>query len=98
LQGPAFAQNILSTLWFNPACFTIPPQGQLGNARMNSLEWPGAEQFNLSPHKVCPFRIGSHEGAKFQRGADITNIFFNQTTFAPPAADYYQSAGGRVYF
>src|SRR5581483_4460983 len=28
--------------WFNPACFTTPQAGQLGNVRVNSLVGPGA--------------------------------------------------------
>jgi hypothetical protein len=82
-------------LWFNPACFVVPPNGQLGNAGMNSLEGPGAMQFNLSPYKVFPFNIGSHEGAKLQIGANITNIF-NQTAYAPPVADITNPLAGQI--
>jgi hypothetical protein len=82
-------------LWFNPACFTLPSAGQLGNAGMNSLEGPGAAQVNLSPYKVFPFNIGSHEGAKFQIGANITNIL-NQTAFAPPVADITNPLAGKI--
>jgi hypothetical protein len=82
-------------LWFNPACFAIPADGQLGNAGVNSLEGPGAAQVNFSPFKVFPFNIGSHEGAKLQIGANITNIF-NQTAFAPPVADITNPSAGRI--
>lgn len=81
--------------WFNPACYTLPPDGQLGNAGMNSLEGPGAAQVNLSPYKVFPLRIGSYEGAKFQIGANITNLF-NQTAFAPPVADILNPLAGKI--
>lgn len=91
----AGARHEKNGLWFNPACFVIPPNGQLGNAGVNSLEGPAAGQFNFSPYKVFPFKIGSHEGAKLQIGANITNIF-NQTAYAPPVADITSPLAGQI--
>ena len=91
----AGARHQKNGLWFNPACFTIPPNGQLGNAGMNSLEGPGAGQVNFSPFKVFPLNLGSHEGAKLQVGANISNLF-NQTAFAPPVADITNPSAGKI--
>jgi hypothetical protein len=84
-----------SGLWFNPACFAIPANGQLGNAGVNSLEGPGAAQVNFSPYKVFPLKIGSHEGAQLRIGANITNLF-NQTAFSPPVADITNPSAGKI--
>ena len=79
--------------WFNPACFTAPPAGQLGNIQPNSLTGPGAWVFNMNPYK--DFRLGFREGAKLRVGANIYNIL-NHPVYAVPNTNLASTTAGKV--
>lgn len=81
--------------WFNTACFTTPPNGQLGNAGVNSLVGPGASQVELSPEKEFPFRVGHHEGAKLVIAANIDDLF-NTNAFNVPSGVINSANAGAV--
>lgn len=66
-------------MWFNPAAFSLPAPGTLGNVRRNTLRGPGVELVDMSIGKT--FDI--HESVKFQIRADATNAF-NHANFALP--------------
>ena len=44
--------------WFNTAAFTLPPAGQFGNARRNSIEGPGSLLFNMALTKTFQIKEG----------------------------------------
>ncbi len=67
------------TEWFNPAAFTLPAQGTIGNVRRNSLYGPGVELVDISVGK----RFDIHEQVKFQIRADASNAF-NHANFGLP--------------
>ena len=57
--------------WFNPACFTQAPVGELGTASRTPLSGPGFvnTDFSLIKH----FRVGERAGAEFR--AEFFNLF-----------------------
>lgn len=86
------------TVWFNPAAFSLPALGTLGNVRRNSLYGPGLSLTNLSIGKT--FNI--YESLKLQIRADATNAF-NHANFGLPGGGVYgltafsiQNADGSV--
>lgn len=72
--------------YLNLNCFTVPANGTLGNAKVNSLETPGAFVTMLSPWK--DFRIPRAERARIRIGAHIYNL-----TNTPAYGAYYSSLG-----
>ena len=92
----ASAHDKVGGPWFNTACFTTPPAGQLGNAGVDSLVGPGAAQVELSPEKEFPFKVGHHEGAKFVLSANIDNLF-NQNAFNVPSGVVNSPTGGVIH-
>ena len=57
--------------WFNPAAFTVPPAGQFGDARRNSIEGPGTRTFNMAFTRLFPIK----EGQILEFRAQATNVF-----------------------
>jgi hypothetical protein len=57
--------------WFNTAAFVVPPAGQYGDARRNSIEGPGSRLFDMAFTKVFPLA----ETRTLEFRAQITNIF-----------------------
>ena len=59
--------------WFNPAAFTRPEKGELGNAprTIDGARWPTMHLFDLSIQKN--WRVG--EGKRFQLRMDAINVF-----------------------
>jgi hypothetical protein len=77
-----YANQSVHGQWFNPACFTTPAAGELGNAGVNSLEGPSAWVFSLNPYKEFPLSF-IREGMRLRFGANIYNIF-NHPVYGNP--------------
>ncbi|MDQ3256737.1 MAG: hypothetical protein M3R15_23070 [Acidobacteriota bacterium] len=74
----------------NPAAFTRPPKGEIGNAprTFDSVRLPTREYFDLSIHKN--FRLGDEGRRSLQLRLDAINIF-NHPNFN------YQGGNGNVF-
>ena len=57
--------------WFNTAAFVVPPNGQFGNARRNSIEGPGQIVFNMALTKIFPLK----ETRTLELRAQASNVF-----------------------
>ena len=57
--------------WFNTSAFVVPPNGQFGNARRNSIEGPGQIVFNMSLSKTFPLK----EARVLELRAQASNVF-----------------------
>ena len=57
--------------WFNTAAFVIPPAGQYGNARRNSIEGPGEVLFDMAMTKLIPLK----ESRTLELRFSTTNVF-----------------------
>ena len=68
--------------YFNPAAFTEPAPGTIGNVRRNSLYGPGLEYVNLSAGK----KFDLYENVKLQIRIDATNAF-NHPSFGNPSGN-----------
>ena len=80
-------------LWFNPACFTAPPNGSLGNEPVNGLIGPNVWILVMNPFKEFP--LGFREGAMLRIGAQIFNIL-NHPTYGGPITDLSSPAVGHI--
>ncbi len=65
LPNPSIAE------WFNTAAFIMPPLGQYGDARRNSIIGPGEVIFDMAMTKVFPLR----ESRMFEVRVSATNVF-----------------------
>jgi hypothetical protein len=63
--------------WFNTAAFAVPPAGQYGDARRNSIEGPGEVVFDMSFNKLIPIK----ESRTLELRASASNVF-NHPNFA----------------
>ncbi len=70
--------------WFNPACFTVPALGTLGNVSRDALTGPGLTEVDLSINKDTKAKFLG-EGGSIQFRAEIFNIM-NHPNFSLPAA------------
>jgi Carboxypeptidase regulatory-like domain len=77
--------------WFNPAAFSQPEDGTLGDVRRNSLYGPGIDVFNLSAAKS--FSIPFREGIKVEFRADAQNVF-NHASYGPPGNTHLGGSAG----
>lgn len=57
--------------WFNTGAFIVPPAGQFGDARRNSIIGPGSKVFDMAFTKVVPFK----ESRTLELRAQATNVF-----------------------
>ncbi len=57
--------------WFNTAAFVIPPTGQYGNARRNSIIGPGEVLFDMAMTKLIPLKESRSVELRFSS----TNVF-----------------------
>jgi hypothetical protein len=76
--------------WFNPAAFTEPADGTLGNVKRNSLFGPGLNTFNMSLAKSFSL---PREGMSLQFRADAQNVF-NHANFQPPSSTSLGNVSG----
>ena len=63
--------------WFNPAAFVVPPAGQYGDARRNSIQGPGEIVFDMAFNKLIPLK----ESRALELRASASNVF-NHPNFA----------------
>jgi trimeric autotransporter adhesin len=68
---PVTIHNPSLDLWFNTSAFVIPPPGQYGNARRNSIIGPGEVLFDMAATKVIPLR----ENRMFELRLSSNNVF-----------------------
>ena len=68
--------------WINPAAFTDPANniGRFGDSQQGSVTGPGTKALSMSLLK----RIAITESARFELGAQVSNLF-NHPNFAPPS-------------
>ncbi len=93
-------ENPTPLRWFDPACFSAPPQFVFGNAGRNTLTGPGTRQFDFSLFKNISFT----ERVRSQFRAEVFNITntpqFNNpnTAIGNPQAGVINSAGAPPSF
>ena len=68
---PVSLPNPTVTEWFNTAAFVVPPAGQYGNARRNSILGPGTVLFDMAFTKVFPIK----DTRVLELRAQASNIF-----------------------
>jgi len=73
-----------NNLWFNPAAFSTPPFGVIGNARRNFFHGPGLNQTDLALHKWIP--LGS-ESRRLELRLEAFNVF-NHAQFNNPDGSF----------
>jgi len=78
--------------WFNPAAFSLPPLGVLGNLGRDTLRGPGLVDTNISVTKDLSIPKISEQFALQFRG-EVFNIF-NHPNFAIPSAGVFTGSGG----
>ena len=81
-SNPRTAPN---NLWFNPAAFSEPPFGIIGNARRNFFHGPGLNSTDLALHKWIP--LGSNESRRLELRLEAFNIF-NHAQFNNPDGSF----------
>jgi hypothetical protein len=91
--NPLEGERNVHGLWYNPACYTTPPAGQLGNEAPDSLTGPGAWVLNFNPYKDFP--LGFREGAKLRVGANIFNIL-NHPVYGTPNTNLNSTTAGHI--
>jgi hypothetical protein len=79
--------------WYNPACFTLPASGQLGDARLYSLHSPSGWTIFIDPYKDFPLKF--REGATLRIGAQIFNLS-NHPTYGIPNANVVSPTAGVI--
>lgn len=89
-----YANQSIGGRWFNPACFTAPPSGQLGNVEVNSLQGPSAWVFNVNPFKEFPLSV-LREGMKLRFGANIYNLL-NHPSYGVPIQTITSPQAGQI--
>ena len=73
--------------YFDPAAFTLPPAGTLGNTGRGAFIGPNYRSFDLAATKnVGLTRLG--ESGRLQIRVEVFNLF-NRANFAPPALTAY---------
>jgi hypothetical protein len=78
--------------WFNPACFSLPALGTLGNAGRNSIMGPGLAQVDIALIKDTRVRKIS-EAFRIQFRAEAFNLF-NHPQFGQPGNSMFSSTTG----
>ena len=69
--APVALSDPTVSAWFNTAAFVVPPSGQFGDARRNSIEGPGSRLFDMAFTKVFPLK----ESRLLEFRAQFANIF-----------------------
>lgn len=86
-----YAANPNSTLFLNPAAFSIPVAGTYGNLGRNTFYGPGYAQEDVSLIKMT--NLG--ERMKLQFRAEVFNVF-NHTNFDEPVLTFGTSTFGTI--
>ena len=77
--------------WFNTAAFAVPPTGQFGDARRNSIIGPGSKVFDMAFSKIFPMK----ESRLLEFRAQATNIF-NIPNYSSIDTNFSSLTFGRV--
>ena len=91
---PYSGQMSVHGLWFNPACFAAPANGELGNVAPGSLTGPGASTVIFNPFKDFPLD-SIREGMRLRFGAEIFNLF-NHPVYGLPTANLSSPSAGKI--
>jgi hypothetical protein len=83
------ANGSTAALWYNPLAFTVPANGQWGNAGRNLLRAPGIWQLDTSLDKR--FRMTERFALSFR--ADVFNVF-NRAQIGKPNAKWTDPKAG----
>jgi hypothetical protein len=75
--APVTVPNPSIAEWFNTAAFVVPPAGQYGDARRNTIEGPGEVVFDMAFNKLIPLK----ESRTLELRASASNVF-NHPNFA----------------
>ena len=86
-----YAANKTVAQWFNPAAFSIPATGTVGNLARNSVYGPGFQQLDISLLKNTTIR----EGLRLQLRAEVFNAP-NTPIFASPSNTFNTSSFGQI--
>ncbi len=86
-----YAASESSKAWFNPACFSAPAVGVLGNAPRTMLYGPGQVNFDMAFSK----NLVITERLRAQFRSEFFNIF-NHTQFATPATGFGLGTFGTI--
>jgi hypothetical protein len=86
-----YAANKTVAQWFNPAAFSIPATGTVGNLARNSVYGPGFQQLDISFLKSTTI----HEGLRLQLRAEVFNAP-NTPIFASPSNTFNTSSFGQI--
>ena len=82
--SPSLSNPSLSE-WFNTACFSAPPSGELGNANRTPVSGPRFVNSDFSVIKRFP--LGFREGARIDFRAEFFNLL-NHPQFGAPGGDF----------
>ena len=80
------------TQWFNPACYSVPAAGTLGNAGRDTIIGPGLAQVDLAVFKDTKVARIS-EAFRVQLRAEFFNLF-NHALFGLPGNSMFSSTAG----
>ena len=86
-----YASSQSSKQWFNPACFSSPAAGALGNSPRTMLYGPGQVNFDMAFSK----NLVITERLRAQFRSEFFNIF-NHTQFATPAVAFGLGTFGTI--
>ena len=78
------------TQWYNPACYTLPAPGELGNAGRDTIIGPGLAEVDFSLSKDTKITKIS-ENFRVQLRVDAFNIF-NHPQFGQPGNSIFSAA------
>ncbi len=81
-NNSAFSNNVRRNgfLWFDPACFSIPPVGYFGNSGRTVLNGPGINNWDLGAQKFFPLGL---ESSRLLFRVEMFNAW-NHTQFEEP--------------
>ena len=65
--------------WFNTAAFVIPPAGQYGDARRNSIIGPGEVLFDMAMTKVIQLKESRMLELRFSAATSSTTRFIRRS-------------------
>jgi hypothetical protein len=89
VQGCNPRSNVPAGLWFNPACFSEPAVGTIGDAGVNILTNPGTNIWNSTLGKNIP--LGKDERRSLRLQLQAFNVF-NHTNFSAVSSGYVYNA------
>jgi hypothetical protein len=89
VQGCNPKSNVPAGLFFNPACFSEPAVGTIGDAGVNIMTNPGINNWDATMTKSIP--IGKNEKRSLRLQLQAYNVF-NHTNFSSVSSGYVFNA------